>query len=170
MKVMDIPLVRFRDKGTPADNLSNYDSSEEQMIYVSSMGDLKNSALLFVTAFGMCKMVESGEFDVSKRTIASTKLSDDDRLIFVGKADEMDNVVLQSENGYFLRFMTKEVPEKKKSALGVRGIRLGDKDVLSHAYLIHSHTEYSISYKEKQVSLNKLKLAKRDGKGVKIRI
>ena len=114
VKVMDIPLVRFRDKGTPADNLSNYDSSEEQMIYVSSMGDLKNSALLFVTAFGMCKMVESGEFDVSKRTIASTKLSDDDRLIFVGKADEMDNVVLQSENGYFLRFMTKEVPEKKK--------------------------------------------------------
>ena len=38
------------------------------------------------------------------------------------------------------------------------------------AYLIHSHTEYTISYKEKNVSLNKLKLAKRDGKGVKIRI
>ena len=30
IKVADIPLVRFRDKGTPADNLSNYDSSQEQ--------------------------------------------------------------------------------------------------------------------------------------------
>ena len=27
VKVADIPLVRFRDKGTPADNLSNYDSA-----------------------------------------------------------------------------------------------------------------------------------------------
>lgn len=170
IKVMDIPLVRFRDKGTPADNLSNYDSSQEQMIYVSSMADMKEGELLFVTAFGMCKLVDAAEFDVSKRTIASTKLSDGDTLLLVGKANEMDNVVLQSENGYFLRFMTNEVPKKKKGAVGVRGIRLGQKDVLSHAYLIHSHTEYTISYKEKNVSLNKLKLAKRDGKGVKIRI
>ena len=32
IKVADIPLVRFRDKGTPADNLSNYDSSQEQIL------------------------------------------------------------------------------------------------------------------------------------------
>ena len=32
IKVADIPLVRFRDKGTPADNLSNYDSSQEQLL------------------------------------------------------------------------------------------------------------------------------------------
>ena len=35
IKVADIPLVRFRDKGTPADNLSNYDSSQEQILYVA---------------------------------------------------------------------------------------------------------------------------------------
>ena len=34
IKVADIPLVRFRDKGTPADNLSNYDSAQERMLYV----------------------------------------------------------------------------------------------------------------------------------------
>lgn len=37
IKVADIPLVRFRDKGTPADNLSNYDSSQEQILYVASV-------------------------------------------------------------------------------------------------------------------------------------
>ena len=35
IKVADIPLVRFRDKGTPADNLSNYDSAQERMLYVA---------------------------------------------------------------------------------------------------------------------------------------
>lgn len=170
VKVLDIPLVRFRDKGTPADNLSNYDSSAEQMLYVTSMTDIKASRLLFVTSAGMCKLVDASEFDVAKRTIAATKLSDGDSLILVGDAKEMDNVVLQSENGYFLRFMTNEIPEKKKGALGVRGIRLDGKDRLSHAYLLDSHREYKIAYKEKEVSLNKLKLAKRDGKGVKIRV
>ena len=32
IKVADIPLVRFRDKGTPADNLSNYNSAQERML------------------------------------------------------------------------------------------------------------------------------------------
>ena len=35
IKAADIPLVRFRDKGVPADNLSNYDSASEQMLYVA---------------------------------------------------------------------------------------------------------------------------------------
>lgn len=37
IKVADIPLVRFRDKGTPADNLSNYDSAQERMLYVAPL-------------------------------------------------------------------------------------------------------------------------------------
>ncbi len=34
----------------------------------------------------MCKLVEGAEFDVAKRTIASTKLADEDELIFIGSA------------------------------------------------------------------------------------
>ena len=41
IKVADIPLVRFRDKGTPADNLSNYDSSQEQILYVAPAGQVE---------------------------------------------------------------------------------------------------------------------------------
>ena len=74
IKVADIPLVRFRDKGTPADNLSNYDSSQEQILYVAPAGQVKLSTLLFVTKTSMCKLVAGEEFDLAKRTIASTKL------------------------------------------------------------------------------------------------
>ena len=84
VKVVDIPLVRFRDKGTPVDNLSNYDSTQEQILYVVPVGQVKLSSLLFVTKTSMCKLVAGSEFDVSKRTIASTKLGEEDALIFVG--------------------------------------------------------------------------------------
>ena len=104
IKVADIPLVRFRDKGTPADNLSNYDSAQERMLYVAPLASVKENTLLFVTAASMCKLVSGAEFDVAKRTIVSTKLAEEDSLIFVGSADEMEQVVFQSEGGYFLRF------------------------------------------------------------------
>ena len=53
IKVADIPLVRFRDKGTPADNLSNYDSAQERMLYVAPLASVKENTLLFVTAASM---------------------------------------------------------------------------------------------------------------------
>ena len=114
IKVADIPLVRFRDKGTPADNLSNYDSARERMLYVAPLAAVKESTLLFVTASSMCKLVAGEEFDVAKRTIASTKLTEGDELIFVGASDEMEQIVLQSEGGYFLRFQKQDVSTVKK--------------------------------------------------------
>ena len=170
IKVADIPLVRFRDKGTPADNLSNYDSSQEQILYVAPVGQVKLSTLLFVTKTSMCKLVAGEEFDVAKRTIASTKLGEEDQLIFVGPADEMEQVVFQSQNGYFLRILKTDVSTMKKTSVGVRGMKLGDGDVLEHAYLVEPRQEYTIQYHDNPYALNKVKLAKRDTKGMKPRI
>ena len=170
MKVADIPTLRLRDKGTPADNLSNYDSSQERMLYVASMEQVKKSTLLFATKSSMCKIVEGAEFDVVKRTIAATKLGEGDELVFIGCADEMEQVVLQSNGGYFLRFLKQELPVQKKTAAGVRGMKLADGDYVEHAYLLEGHKEYAIEYREKPYALNKVKLAKRDTKGVKPRI
>ena len=170
IKVADIPLGRFRDKGTPADNLSNYESAKEQIIYVAPMEQIRNGSLMFVTAASMCKLVKGEEFDVAKRTIASTKLNPEDYLIFVGLADEMEQVVFQTREGYFLRFLKQEVSSMKKTAVGVRGMKLTEGDAVEHAYLLEGHREYIITYKEKEYSLNKVKLAKRDTKGVKPRL
>ncbi|POP32066.1 DNA topoisomerase 4 subunit A [Lactonifactor longoviformis] len=170
VKVQEVPYGRFRDKGTPVDNLSNYDSTQERILYAGSLESVKASSLMFITKTGMIKQVAGEEFDVSKRTIAATKLSGEDELLFVGMSDPMEYVVLQSVNGYFLKFLKEEVPYKKKTAIGVRGMRLGEKDALEEAYLLENRSEYTIVYKEKEVTLNKLKLAKRDTKGTKIRV
>ena len=117
VKVMDLPLTRLRDKGVPVDNLSNFLSAQEELLCVSSMEAVKNSHIIFVTKSGMIKQVPGTEFDVIKRTIASTKLAEDDELVLVDLCDTMDYVVLQSHDGYFLRFLKEEVPEKKKAAV-----------------------------------------------------
>ena len=171
VKVLDIPFGKFRDKGTPIDNLSNYSSAKEQMIYVGSMEMVKNSQMLFVTRSGMVKRVEGSEFDVVKRTIASTKLADGDALILAGPCDAPDSVVLQSREGYFLKFAKEEVPVQKKAAMGVRGMKLSGQDSLEHAYLLEARMDYSITYKEKTIVLNsKIRMGKRDTKGTKIRV
>ena len=170
IKVADIPLVRFRDKGTPADNLSNYDSARERMLYVAPLAAVKESTLLFVTASSMCKLVAGEEFDVAKRTIASTKLTEGDELIFVGASDEMEQIVLQSEGGYFLRFQKQDVSSMKKTSIGVRGMKLAEGDRVSHAYMLETRQEYTIEYHDKPYTLNKVKLSRRDTKGTKPRI
>ena len=170
VKAEDIPLVRFRDKGVPADNLGNYDSTTEQILYVAPLNQVAASTVLFVTESGMCKLVKGDEFRASKRTIVSTRLGEDDRLVFVGAADEMDQVVFQSEKGYFLRILKSDISITKKNAMGVRGMKLTGEDRIRHAYLLESHQECTIQYHDKDYVLNKVKLARRDTKGVKPRI
>ncbi|MDO5390812.1 MAG: DNA topoisomerase (ATP-hydrolyzing) [Eubacteriales bacterium] len=169
IKVTDIPTKKLRDKGVPIDNLSNFSSQQERPLMIMSMEQVKASSLLFVTRQSMVKLVEGCEFDVTKRTIAATKLAEEDEVIFVGVSDYSEFVVLQSEKGYFLRFLIQDVPLKKKGAIGVRGMRLAEDDVLTGAYLLESSKEYTAPYKEKQVNLNRLKLSKRDSKGTKQR-
>ena len=77
VKVLDVPYGKFRDKGTPIDNISNYDTASEQIVMVCDAEQMRVSWLLFATAKGMIKKVEGTEFQVTKRTIAATKLQDE---------------------------------------------------------------------------------------------
>ncbi|HJD47064.1 MAG TPA: DNA topoisomerase 4 subunit A [Candidatus Mediterraneibacter norfolkensis] len=169
VKVLDLPYGKFRDKGIPVDNVSNYSSSEEQIVMICDSEQMRFSYLLFATAQGMIKRVEGTEFQVSKRTIAGTKLQEGDTLIDVKVVSENQNVVLRTRNGYFLRFPASDVPVKKKAAVGVRGIRLQKKDELEQVYLFEEGAETKVSFGEREVTLNRLKLAKRDGTGTKAR-
>ena len=169
VKVMDLPYGRFRDKGVPIDNVSNYSSSEEQIVTICDAQRTAFGKLLFATRQGMLKRVDGSEFQVTKRTIAATKLQEEDALIHVGMVQENQNIVLQTRDGYFLRFLTAEIPEKKKGAVGVRGIKLQKTDELEQIHLFEEGTDTKVKYGEKEVTLNRLKLAKRDGVGTKQR-
>ena len=169
IKVMDLPFGKFRDKGVPIDNVSNYSSAKEEILCVTSQTELNLYRIIFVTKQSMMKVVDGGEFDVSKRLVAATKLAEDDEVLSVSVIKEQRNIVLQSKEGFFLRFPIEEIPEKKKGAIGVRGMKLGDGDSLEAVYFTQNAVESSIKYKSKKLVLNSLKLGKRDSKGTKVR-
>lgn len=170
VKVLDLPFGKFRDKGIPIDNACNYNSSEENMIYVSSLNEMKEKMLLFTTKYAMMKQVSGEEFDVAKRTISATKLSEGDELTSIDIIEGTQNIVIQTNKGIFLRFMSDEVPQKKRAAIGVRGIKLASDDFIEEIYKFNENTTIQITYKEKEISLNRLKIASRDTKGTKARI
>ena len=166
-KVADIPYGKFRDKGIPVDNISNYDSSSENIISVMALEHIMDKKLLFVTEQSMCKVVSGSEFDVSKRTTAATKLQENDKILYLAVAEPESTMVLQSQKNYFLRFATEDIPEKKKGAVGVRGMRMTDGELLMAVWQLTGEEEQIIMIKEKAVHLNRLRIANRDTRGVK---
>ena len=192
IKVKDIPFsTKFRDKGTPIDNLGYYDSSGERIIYLCASERIRQKRLLFVTKLGMMKLVDTSEFDVMKKTVASTKLTDGDELIGIYETDARtevlskfnydgtvgeeevvssdQNIILQTANGVFLKFPLTDVPQKKKNAVGVRGIKLGSDDYIEDVYILTNGDELSMDYKGKMLDFGKMKMAHRDTKGTKVR-
>ena len=170
IKVVDIPFGKFRDKGQPIDNISNYNSANEDILSITSQSEMNLYRLLFVTKQSMCKIISGGEFDVAKRTVTSTKLSEGDEIVSVVVLNEQQHIILQSKEGYFLRFDISEISEVKQTALGVHGMKMGDNDYIEQVFYTYAGQNTKIEYKGKQIDMNKLKVAKRDAKGTKIRV
>lgn len=167
LKVMDLPFGKFRDKGTPIDNLSNYNSSEENFVYIANLAAVKETKLVFCTAAAMLKVVDGGEFDVAKRTTAATKLNEGDELLLVQPLGGDETLVMQSDKDFFLRIAAGVIPEKKKGAVGVRGMRLGAGDVLTAVHVLDGGDGAVVEVKGKEVALNRLHIGNRDTKGSK---
>ena len=170
IKVLDLPYGKFRDKGTPIDNVSNFSQKTEEIVYITSQKELNLCQVIFATAQSMLKVVDGGEFDVTKRTVAATKLAEGDSVVSVTALTDQRNIVLQTKAGFFLRFAVDEIPEKKKGAIGVRGMKLGDGDQVENVYYTKNAVETTIEYKGKELILNNLKLGKRDSKCTKVRV
>ncbi len=168
VRVSEIPFGKLKDKGTPIDNVSKYDGSKEEIVSLVNLGRLTGQLLLFATRRGMVKQVPAEEFITNNRTVAATKLMEGDRLAVVRIIGAENDLVLQTADGMFLRFSMDEIPELKKNSRGVRGIRLGEQDTLERVWFVGQ--EPQIRYREKDVSLKRLKIARRDTKGTKIRL
>jgi len=172
--VKDMPQTKIKDKGVPIDNLCNYRSSAESIVYMCLSKELDEAAvmsensLLFISKNAMIKRVDAGEFIVSKRTIAATKLAGDDELLAVislyehksafgvdpsgqislSTGDEMQTVSLETKKGYKLKFPLDEVPAKKKTAVGVRGMKLSEGDSLKSAEVIKGKVKGTVGHRD----------------------
>ena len=167
LKVLDLPYGKFRDKGTPIDNVCNYDSKEENFVYIASLEQVSSHRLVFGTAQSMLKVVDGAEFVVAKKTTAATKLADGDEVLIVRALEGDETLVMCSHKDMFLRIDCEQIPQKKKSAVGVRGMKLAAGDTLKHIYVLHEGENADVEVKGKMIALNRLHIGNRDTKGVR---
>ena len=167
LKVLDLPYGKFRDKGTPIDNLCNYDSKEENVVYLAGLEHVSSHRMLFGTKYAMIKVVDGMEFVVAKKTTAATKLGEEDEVLTVCPLEENDTLVMATRKDMFLRIDCAQIPQKKKGAVGVRGMKLAAGDELKSIHVLHEGEEKEVEVKGKPVALHRLHVGNRDTKGVK---
>ena len=167
LKVLDLPYGKFRDKGTPIDNLCNYDSKEENVVYLAGLEHVSSHRMLFGTKYAMIKVVDGMEFVVAKKTTAATKLGEEDEVLTVCPLEENDTLVMATKKDMFLRIDCAQIPQKKKGAVGVRGMKLAAGDELKSIHVLHEGEEKEVEVKGKPVALHRLHVGNRDTKGGK---
>lgn len=169
IKVMDIPFQKLREKGVPVDNISNYDSSRENLLFAGSFGENMTQELLFVTANGLIKKTPISEFITNTRTIAGTKLGDGDELVYVGYYNKKQ-VVLHSEKGSFLRFASEEINTARKNTLGQKAMALAERDLVKEVWQVTPGEDSVIETGSQTIDLKRIRLSSRGKRGIKLRL
>lgn len=133
LKVLDLPLGKFRDKGEPVDNVSNFDGSKENAVFVGTLSEILGKEMYFVTKRGIIKKVNGDEFESNRKTIAATKFKDDDSLVAVGVLGPDDVVTLRTEKKHKAQISAADFPLMHKNSVGNIGIRLKKGDSVIEA-------------------------------------
>mgnify|MGYP000399944139 CR=1 FL=1 len=128
VKVMDLPYGKFRDKGQPIDNISNYDSTQEEIVYICDSEQMRYANLLFATKQGMVKKVGGSEFQVTKRTIAATKLQPEDEVVNIRVVTENQHIVLQTADGLFPAIFRQQKLRRRRKVRSECGVSAWKKD------------------------------------------
>ncbi len=161
LKTKDLNFSKPKDKGVPLDNLTNYDGNREEILYAAkepSEGDLP---LIFVTRLGMIKQVKAQEFLSSKKTMMATKLKEEDNLLAI-VPNEKEYVCLITSQNRVLKFTTAEIPEQKRAAVGVRGLKLNPEEEISQVVFLQEKEKYPVKIGSRKVELSNVKCKKRD--------
>lgn len=125
MKAYEIPIASRTAKGQGIVNFLQLGPDE----HVSSILQLnsKNEAkyLVMVTQAGVVKKVAMDQFSNVRRSgLIAIRLKGDDRLEWVERVDDKDEIMLISHLGQAIKFKEKELRPMGRPASGVRGIRL----------------------------------------------
>ena len=122
-----LPESKWKDLGK---HINNYIMTSDNERIVNSY-ILEKGRVIVATKNGMVKRVNVPDLEVTRysKPITVIKLKDNDEVIDVQKA--LDESIFVTNNGYYLRFKTSEIPVLGAKASGVKAINLKDDYVIS---------------------------------------
>lgn len=125
----DIKSCGVKDKGTAIGSIIKLDNGEKIIGVFSSVIDEKYPYILFAMKNGYVKKTEKFEYIGTTRNLngmVATKLKDTE-VVSVQETNGND-IILETNNNYTIRFSAEEVRESGKASLGVKGITLQNDD------------------------------------------
>ena len=168
-----IPEYSRTSKGIPAINLLKMDQDEKvrSIISINNKDDnlTDEHSLVFVTKNGITKRVFLSEFArINQNGKIAIGLKDDDELIDVKLTDGNAEIFIASSNGKVVRFNEQDVRCMGRTASGVKGINVGDGEVVGVATSLEGKyilviSEYGYG---KMSDMNDYRLTKRGSQGV----
>ncbi len=173
MKGYKIPERSKTSKGIPIVNLINFDKDETLTSFTSIPDfDDENKFLFFVTKDGTVKRTPVSEYkNIRVNGIIALNLRDDDELISVKVTDGTKQILLAANNGKAILFKETDVRSMGRTATGVRGMNVPEKDFLIGANIMDNSDQEVLVVTEKgygkRTALAEYRIQNRGGKGVK---
>ena len=169
-KVYEIPQSSRTSRGKAIVNLLNLGPDERLATVLAVPSFEPGDHVIMATRKGIVKKTDIIAYSRPRSGgIIAVNLKDGDELISARITDGTQNVFLCSSLGKSIRFRESDVRPTGRTAMGVRGIRLGKDDhlvgmeVLSHGQTMFTTTENGYG---KRTLIDEYPVQKRGGKGV----
>jgi DNA gyrase subunit A len=175
-KMYDIPEGRRATKGKSVMNFLPLSEGEKITSILPMPKKVKGeeSSLMMVTKQGIAKKVATSSFlDVRISGIIAIKLEDKDALISASFTHKKDTVAIVTKKGQSIHFKESDIREMGRTAMGVRGIKLGKGDEVISAQAVPNELNnasimvISANGYGKCTDIDEYKIQNRGGSGVK---
>lgn len=171
LKGYDIPEAGRTARGTAIINLLQL-MPEEKITAVIPIREFEEGKYLFMaTEKGLVKKTPIMDYaNVRKTGLAAIVLREDDRLIEVKVTDNEQDIILVTKYGQCIRFHETDVRSTGRVSMGVRGMNLGDSDVVIGMQMSSQGSDLLIVSEKgmgKRTSMDEFTPQGRGGKGVR---
>ena len=159
INALSVPTGKYNDKGVPLETISGVTTKENILNLISDINP--KETIFFATAQGFVKKLHLDEFSLSRKSFDSTKLSPDDKLVFVSPVGENKTVALMTDDQLCVGFALDSINYLKRISVGVAGIKLSSSNLLSSVYLSADEQQVEVDGKVKKMK----EVGKRGSKG-----
>lgn len=141
-------------------------SHDANILYMDSIEAMLHKTLLFIFANGKAKRVDGAEFDVTRKVSQAAKVTE--AIAHISAVEEGDQIVVKSNNGYYVRTDVDEISIQGKSAAGLGLIRLAKDDYVDYAATGPVGNNFCVG--EDAYPFTRIKHTNRNVSGTKLRL
>lgn len=173
IKGYQLPSGSRQSKGVPIVNYLNFQEGEKLASFTTIKNfDEESHYLFFVTKKGIVKRTHISLYqNIRTNGIIALNLRENDELLTVKSTDGSKDIILGASNGKAIRFNENDAREIGRTATGVRGMDLGENDVLVGVAIVNDENEEILVITEngygKRTNVEEYRTQNRGGKGVK---